>query len=734
MLKIPMKRASQLSPAKETCEVRGTIERVRFSSASGGWSVLEVRTVEPALVIVVGHAPHAAARDRVRCEGEWITHPQFGKQFRATRILAAPPATCDAMEKYLASGAVEGVGAGYAKKLVSTFGTALPQVIEQNPVYLESVPGIGPERRRQIERSWRAGDASRDIQLFLHECGVGPARAREIQRRYKHESINVLRQNPYRLVRDISGIGFQTADEIAQRLGIEHEDPKRLAAGLRESLQQDLQQGHTAVEEKAIVERTVQLLGVDQTAVVQALNASTANNTLVREPQRSGQVLIFTPRMHKAESEVATHIHRLRKGALPWGSLSIADAIAAAERATGIRLSASQYTAVDTGLRNKFTIVTGGPGTGKTTITRVLLAALAGRVSAVELCAPLGRVAARLTDLTGRPAKTIHRLLMGGPGTREFVRNAAHPLDAQLLLVDEMSLVDVELMRALLCAVPDDCALIITGDENQLRSVGPGQVLNDLIRCGLIATTRLTEIHRQGDNSNISYNAHRINQGLPPHIDESREPDFEWIIERDPRAIPERITDLVCREFPSRYGFDPTRDTQILTPMRRGELGTVRLNALLQQRINPNPTHCVPWGEAQLGVGDRVMQQTNNYDIDVYNGDTGIVEHIDSSKKSLIVRFDAQSVPYRLKQWDQLALAYAMTVHKAQGSEFPAVIMPVVMEHYIMLRKSLLYTAIRGRQRVVLIGEEKAMAIALNSTRSEERLTGLTERLTRLAA
>jgi exodeoxyribonuclease V alpha subunit len=416
----------------------------------------------------------------------------------------------------------------------------------------------------------------------------------------------------------------------------------------------------------------------------------------------------------------------------PWGQFPIEPAIDAAERSTGFTFSASQREALARLPRHKVSVLAGGPGTGKTTLMCAILAMFAGRVRSVSVCAPLGRVARVDSQATGEDAKTIHRLLMGGPGSRKFVRNAQNPLDTQVLLVDETTMVDVELMHSLLEATPDDCAVILVGDPDQLPSIGPGQVLSDLIRSTQVHTVRLTQVQRQADNSNIIYNAHRLNRGLMPLVDPEREQDFEFIVENDPRRIPARIEDLACREFPQNYGFDPMRDIQVLTPMRRGEIGTVRLNERLQARINPNPTHRLLLGGLRLGTGDRVMQQLNNRDLEVYNGDTGIIEEIDERRNCLTVSFYGERVTYEPDQLDELTLAPAMTVHKAQGSEFPAVIIPAAMEHYILLSKPLFYTAeTRGRKRVAIVGEEKALRMALTASRSVERRSGLCHRLQR---
>jgi exodeoxyribonuclease V alpha subunit len=708
-------------------ELVGSIERVQFASDSG-WSVLKVRTERGEVITVRGMAFGAAAGERVRCRGQWVEHPQYGRQFEAPHIQTAPPATPDAIEKYLASGIIEGVGPHYAKKLVSHFGEKLPEVLQHNPVYIEAVEGIGPERRRRIADSWHKHSNERDIMMFLHQNGVGNLRAAQIHRRYGDRAIATLRENPYRLAEDLHGVGFITADQIAQRMGISGEHDKRIQAGLRAYLQRARGNGDTAVPQLELIQRTAKLLEVSREAVSEGLDRSLAAHRLVRE-SFTGEPLIFTPALRAAEIAIAAHIRRLQKLPAPWGRMNIEQRIEAAERRTKLKLSPTQFEAVRSLLAHKVCVLTGGPGTGKTTITRVIVDLLSERLSQIRLASPTGKAARRLAQATGREAMTLHRLLRGAPGAKEFGYDANNPLEAQLLVIDESSMIDVELACAMLEALPDSAALILSGDVDQLPSVGPGQVVHDLIESGTVHVVRLTENRRQAENSGVIRNAYRVNRGLPPLCEEDANEDFQWIIESDPKLIGDRVLDLVGRELPQRFGLDARRDIQTLSPMRRGELGTVLLNERLQQRLSPNPSTRLIVGQGYFGIGDRLVQLVNDSDAGVFNGDTGYLKHIDQEKKKFTVDYDGLLVTYDFDQIDDVALANAMTVHKSQGSEYPGVVIPFASMHYPLLSKRLLYAAMTRGRRVYLVGDQRAVQIALSGQRSEIRRTGLQERL-----
>lgn len=723
------RRAIPQTPSTE--ELHGTIEQVQFASDSG-WCILKVRTDTGTIATIRGTALGANAGERVLCRGRWTEHPKYGRQFDAPSIQTTPPVTTDAIEKYLASGAIEGVGPHYARKLVNHFGAQLPHVLQNNPVYLEAVEGIGPERRRRIAGSWHKHANERDVMMFLHQNGVGALRASQIHRRYGDRAIGTLRENPYRLAEDLHGIGFTTADQIAQRLGITGEHEKRIEAGLRACMQRERLNGNCAVPQLELLQRTAKLLEIPREAVTHGLERSVFGHRLVRE-SLSGEPLIFIPTLRAAEIAVAGHLRRLQKGPPPWGRLAVEQRIEAAERRAGLKLRPSQYEAVSGLLEHKVCILTGGPGTGKTTITRVIIDLLSELLPKIHLCTPTGKASRRLANASGREAMTVHRLLRGAPGAKEFGHDARNPLDTQVLLVDESPMIDVELMCSLLEALPDGAALILVGDVDQLPSVGPGQVVHDLIESGTVHVVRLTENRRQAENSSIIHNAYRVNRGLVPICSGDPNEDFQWIIENDAKRIADRLVDLVARELPQSFGLDPLRDVQTLSPMRRGELGTLLLNQRLQQLLSPQPEAKLIVGNTHFGIGDRLVQLTNYTDAGVFNGDTGHLLRINEAERSFVVDFDGQHVSYEFDQVDDLALANVMTVHKAQGSEYPFVVIAFASAHYPLLSKRLLYTAMTRGKRVFMVGDERAVHIALSSQRSEIRRTGLQERLRRAA-
>ena len=719
------KRNSTASGASE--ELRGTIEHVQFASDSG-WCVLKVRTDGGSLATVRGTAVAAAAGERVHCRGGWVEHQKYGRQFDAQAIQTSPPATPDAIEKYLASGVIDGVGPHYARKLVKHFGTQLPEVLQHNPVYLESVEGIGPERRRRIAASWQKHANVRDIMMFLHQHGVGPLRAAQIHRRYGERAIGILREDPYRLAEDVRGVGFATADQIAARVGIGGDHEKRIEAGLRAVIQRARDAGHCAVPQLELVQRTARLLDIARDSVTASLDRALSAQRLILE-NLVGEPLIFLRSLQAAEIAVAGHVRRLQKRPPPWGKINIEQRIEAAERRTGLKLHASQFQAVSSLLEHKFCVLKGGPGTGKTTITRVIVDLLSDLRLTIHQCTPTGKASRRLAQATGREAMTIHRLLRGAPGAKEFGHDANNPLDTQVLIVDESPMIDLELMASLFEALPDDAAVILIGDVDQLPSVGPGQVVHDLIESGAVHVVGLTENRRQAENSSIIRNAYRVNRGLVPVCSDDPNDDFQWIIDSDLQRVGDRVIQLVAHELPRRFGLDPMRDIQALSPMRRGELGTFALSRRLQQELVPNPSAKLVVGDAHFGVGDRLLQLTNYGDLGVFNGDTGQLVAINDVDKTFQVDFEGLLITYDFDQIDDLALANPMTVHKAQGSEYPAAVIAFASAHYPLLSKRLLYTAMTRARRVFLVGDEQAVQIALSNQRNELRRTGLQQRL-----
>lgn len=709
----------------------GTVERVTFHSEETGFCVLRVKVRgRRDLATVVGRAASVTPGEFVECEGEWVNDRSHGMQFKARELRVVPPSTLEGIEKYLSSGMVHGVGPHFAKRLVASFGEEVFDVIENEPERLRELPGIGPKRQARIIEAWAEQRAVREIMVFLQSHGVGTARAVRIYRTYGEEAVERVRENPYRLAFDIHGIGFRSADTIAGRLGIPKDSPVRARAGLRHALQEIAGEGHCAAPRDDLVASCARMLEVDEANVAAALETEVSNGDLVAEPIDDVPCVFLAP-LHHAEVGVAGHLRRLMNGAAPWGPIDTSKAVPWVEGKTGLELSPSQRDAVDLALHAKVTVVTGGPGVGKTTLINSLLRVVRAKRARVLLCAPTGRAAKRLAEATRLDARTIHRLLEFDPKTGGFKRGRERPLDTDLVVLDEASMVDVVLMNQLLRAVPGHAALWVVGDVDQIPSVGPGAVLADIIRSEAVPMVRLTEIFRQASASRIIVNAHRINHGEMPLANEGREEtDFFTVYADTPEEIAEKLFQVVTERIPRRFRLDPVRDVQVLTPMNRGGLGTRSLNAELQNRLNPGDQQRVERFGWACAPGDKVIQLVNDYDKDVFNGDIGTVSGVDLQDGRVRVEFDRREVEYEFHELDEMALAYAVTIHKSQGSEYPAVVIPLATQHYTMLERNLLYTGVtRGRKLVVLIGQPKAIAMAVKNRRSARRLTNLEARL-----
>jgi exodeoxyribonuclease V alpha subunit len=730
------------------------VERVTFHSEETGFCVLRVKVRgQRDLVTVVGSAAAVSPGEYVECTGVWVNDRTHGQQFKAVELRSVPPSTREGIEKYLGSGLVRGIGPHFAKKLVQAFGEQVFDIIELSPDRLLELPGIGEKRRASIVGAWAEQKVVRQIMVFLHSYGVGTARAVRIYKTYGEHAIDAVKENPYRLALDIHGIGFKTADALAQRLGFPPHSPRRAQAGVRHVLQELSGEGHCAAARAFLAETAVKLLEIPADIVQAAIDTEVAEGNLVSEMLDGEPCLFLTP-LYQAEVGVARHLLRLLEGPPPWGSVEIATAIPWVEGKTGLKLSESQRAAVITALRSKVTIITGGPGVGKTTVVNGILRVVAAKHISMLLCSPTGRAAKRLSEATGREAKTIHRLLEFDARTGGFKRDRHYPLGADLIVIDEASMVDVVLMNQLLRAIPDRAALLVVGDMDQLPSVGPGAVLADMIASQALPTVRLTEIFRQAASSQIVVNAHRINRGVMPLMTREetqvREPqqdysvsgamagtidsDFYFVVAETPEEILDKLLRIVCVRIPKRFGLDPIRDVQVLAPANRGGLGARALNVELQQRLNPVMSQNAGPRISRLGwtfaPGDKVIQTVNNYDKEVFNGDIGTIVGLDPEQGLMRIDFDGHAVEYQMGELDEIALAYAVTVHKSQGSEYPVVVIPLATQHYRLLERNLLYTAVtRGKKLVVMIGQTKALAIAVKSVRSTRRLTNLAQRL-----
>jgi exodeoxyribonuclease V alpha subunit len=707
----------------------GLVERVTYHNAENGFCVLRAKARgHRDAVTVVGYAATIAAGEWITASGEWVNDRTHGQQFKARFLRTSPPSSADGIEKYLSSGMIRGVGPVYAKKLVRAFGEKVFDVIEATPDRLREVEGIGPVRAASILAAWAEQKAVREIMVFLHSHGVGTARAVRIFKTYGADAIQVMTENPYRLARDIRGIGFKTADAIAMKLGIEKTAMVRVRAGISFALTEAMDEGHCGLPTEELIPLAEKLLEVPQDLIRTALDLELQESTVVAD-QVGETPCVFLAGLHRAERTIAERLTRLSNGALPWPRIDPDKAMPWVEKRIGLALAESQVAAIRLALISKVLVMTGGPGVGKTTIVKAILRILSAKGMTLLLCAPTGRAAKRMTEATGFEAKTIHRLLEVDPKGGGFKRDDDNPLDCDLLVVDETSMVDVMLMQALMKAVPDKAALLIVGDIDQLPSVGPGQVLADVISSGAVPVVRLTEVFRQAAESRIITSAHRINRGSIPDLSPpGTESDFYFVQADGPEAAVARVIELVKTRIPRRFGLDPIRDIQVLCPMNRGGVGARSLNIELQAALNPAGERKVERFGWTFAPGDKVMQIENDYDKEVYNGDIGYIDDVDPNAGEIVTSFDGRSVTYGFGELDMLVPAYAATIHKSQGSEYPAVIIPVMTQHYAMLQRNLLYTGVtRGKRLVVLVGQKKAVAIAVRNISGRRRWSKLGE-------
>lgn len=723
-------------------ELAGTVERVTFHNPDTGFSVLRVKASgHRRPVALVAHAPAVEPGERVQARGLWVHDPKFGLQFKADELRAALPGTLEGIERYLGSGLIDGIGPVHAGRLVRAFGESVFDVIEHEPWRLRDVLGIGPLRTESIRAAWARQRGVREIILFLHAHGVPAERALRIHEAYGATALRLLRSDPYRVGREVRGFGFAAADALARAAGLRADDPVRLRAGLLHVLDEAAEEGSCGLAVAEAEDRALALLAVGAPHVTRALEEEVQAGRIVREADADGVPCLHPAWLHRAERSLADRIVALGAGELPWPWLPwpwLIDAAAAPAELAGIDdllLGPGQRQALLALLRSKLAVLTGGPGVGKTTLVSAVVRVLRARGVRIALVAPTGRAARRLAEATGQPASTIHRLLEVDPAGG-FRRNRDRPLDIDLLVVDEASMLDVRLAGALLAAVPLRAAVLFVGDADQLPSIGPGRVLADLIGSGAVPVVRLTEVFRQAAASRIVQAAHRVHAGAVPEAPPPGEAsDFYMIETRSPDVCLERILQAVRDRIPDRFGLDPRRDIQVLSPMNRGGLGTRALNAALQAALNPDTGPRLTRGGIAFACGDRVMQVENDPERDICNGDLGIVAAVDVEANALTVEFDGRLLDYAGPQLDRLALAYACSVHKAQGSEFPAVVVPLTLQHAPMLRRPLLYTAItRGRKLVLLVGDRRALELAVGTAGERPRRSTLARRLREAAA
>ncbi|MDX2346312.1 MAG: ATP-dependent RecD-like DNA helicase [Legionella sp.] len=711
--------------------LQGAIERVTFHSEATGFCVLRTKVKgHRDVVTVIGSAPSITAGEYIECRGIWINDKKHGLQFKADYLKAVQPTTLEGIEKYLGSGMVKGIGPHFAKKLVQAFGEAVFDVIEETPERLLTLVGIGKKRKDRVLSAWAEQKAIRGIMVFLHGHGVGTARSVRIYKTYGDKAVQIVEENPYRLAQDIHGIGFKTADNLAEKLGIAKDSLMRAQAGVSHVLQALCDKGHCAAERTKLIKASVELLEIPEAVIERALEEEMKEERLV-EDSIQDMPCIYPISLYTAETRAAAQLKRLNTGSPPWGVIDSDKVIPWVEKQTALELSDSQREAIEVVLKSKLAIMTGGPGVGKTTIVKSLLGIIEAKSLRIGLCAPTGRAAKRLTETTRMEAKTIHRLLDFDMKTYGFKHNQNNLLPLDVLIIDEASMIDIVLLNHLLKAIPLDAAVIFVGDIDQLPSVGSGAVLSDLIASGVIATVRLTEIFRQAAHSHIIVNAHRVNEGRMPLSYDSPKSDFFTLYTETPEEIHAKLIEVVTRRLSKRYGYDPVRDIQVLTPMNRGGLGARSLNIALQAELNGHATPKIERFGSVYAPGDKVIQMRNNYDKDVFNGDIGLIESVDLEEAEIKINFDGSLKTYGVNELDEVNLAYAISIHKSQGSEFPVVVMPLATQHFTLLARNLLYTGItRGKSRVVLIGQKKAIGMAVHNNKEANRLTKLSERLT----
>ncbi len=725
---------------KDNNQLIAHVEHVTFHDPASGYTVAQVLpSGDEKTVTVVGNLMGPSPGMVLRMTGHWTEHARFGRQFKVERFEALSPVTVEGIESYLGSGTIKGIGRAMARRLVDRFGEKTLTVIDGEPERLMEVSGIGAKKAAAIREAWQTQQAGRQVMLFLQSHGVSSTYAAKILRQYGPDTIRVVKDNPYALADDIFGIGFLIADAIAAKLGLAKDSPRRLQAGIRYTLQRLADAGHLYCPYESLVTQAADLLRADGGAVADAIAALARERLIVIERlddqspdhDEAGKA-VFLSMYHACETLIAGRLRQLCTTAKSRTFADPARALDWVQARLGLELDPHQREAVEGALVQKVLVITGGPGTGKTTIVQAITRIYAHRMARILLAAPTGRAAKQLGDTTGRSASTIHRLLEYNPREGGFQRNRHNPLDADLLVIDEVSMIDTVLMYHLLQAVPDPTTLILVGDVNQLPSVGPGSLLEDILRSRTIPLVRLRQIFRQARRSRIVTNAHRINDGKMPDLTPPAQDtvtDFYFIEQEDPEKILGTIITLVSERIPRRFHFDPVEEVQVLTPMHRGVVGARNLNTRLQEALNPQEA-VVSRGEHRFGAHDKVMQLRNNYDKQVFNGDIGRILDIDPHRRSVAIQHDRRTVDYDFEELDEISLAYAVSVHKSQGSEFPAVVIPVTTQHYLLLQRNLIYTAItRARRLVVLVGSKRALAMAVRNNAPRKRYTRLAHRL-----
>jgi exodeoxyribonuclease V alpha subunit len=719
--------------------LNGQIERITYCNEENGFTIARLKVFgQKDLVTVVGNLMSPTPGAILKMKGEWSVHPKFGEQFKVVNYKTEVPATLYGIKKYLGSGLIKGIGPVMAGRIVKKFSKNTLDIIEHDIEKLVEVDGIGKKRVAMIKKAWEEQKEIRDVMLFLQTHGVSSGYAVKIFREYGNNSILVITENPYRLAEDIYGMGFITADTIAEKLGFSKNSEQRIEAGILYVLHQLADEGHVYYPYEELINKSREILAVERDVVVNAIAVIAVDKKIVIEDLNSGiekfavnNKAVYLAKYYLCETRIAGMIKRLVVSNSCIRSIDIDNAVVWVQEQLSMHLAEKQIEAVAASYQNKMMVITGGPGTGKTTIINAILKIFSKITGRIMLAAPTGRAAKRMSEATGYGAKTIHRLLEYSFANGGFQKNEKKQLNCDLLIIDEASMIDTVIMYHLLKAIPPEATFILVGDVNQLPSVGAGNILNDIIESGLVMVVKLNEIFRQARKSQIIVNAHRINKGMMPYLtSKGKKNDFYFIEQEDPERVIDIILRLVKERVPSSFGFDSVNDIQVLSPMHRGVAGAANLNRKLQEALNSSGTGIIR-GSRNFRVNDKVMQVRNNYDKDVFNGDIGRIIRVSTEDQEVTISFDGKRITYDFNDLDELVLAYAVSVHKSQGSEYPVIIIPVLTQHYMLLQRNLIYTAVtRGRRLVVIVGTKKAMAIAVKNDRTHRRYTYLKERLT----
>ena len=716
-------------------KLQGQIKKITYTNKESGFTIAKVLVDEQnKLITVVGKLVSPTPGEVLIMEGEWVNHPKYGKQFRLLHSRSQSPSSIQGIQTYLGSGLIKGIGPVLAERIVKKFGRNTLSIVDNHLEKLDEIEGIGRKRLVMIKQAWEEQKEIREVMLFLQSYGISSGYATKIFKYYGDKSIKIVQQNPYRLASEIFGIGFLRADQIAEKMGFEKHSQQRILAGILYVLKQFSDGGHVFYPHRLLVIKCEEVLQINKDYVLQALNVLCSEKQIIIEKTtevENAELLVYLSNLYFCEVGIAQKLKTLKNSPKSIRKINSKKAIDWVQDQLEVRLANKQIQAILCAIQEKFMVITGGPGTGKTTIINAILKIFLQLKIPILLAAPTGRAAKRMTETTGHEAKTIHRVLEYSLRKGGFQKNEKNLLKCGLMIIDEASMIDTVLMYHLLKAIPTKTTLILVGDINQLPSVGPGSVLNDIITSGLVQIVKLNKIFRQAQNSSIIVNAHKINRGIMPSLKFSKKPleDFYFIEQEDPQEVVKIILELTQKRIPKKFGLDPLNDIQVLTPMHKGIAGSTNLNSKLQEAFNPVQKNLLKTNQ-NFRINDKIMQIRNNYDKEVFNGDIGQIQYFDTSSQQVVISFYGRKVVYTYTDLDEIVLAYAISIHKSQGSEYPAVIIPILTQHYVLLQRNLIYTAVtRGKNLVVMVGSPKALAIGVHDNKTQERYSHLYARL-----